>query len=255
VNNIDFNKRIILALDVDDVEFAKNWVQLTKSRIKFYKVGLQLFLKGGLNFVKWLKDQDVDVMLDLKLFDIPRTVNAALEQVKDYADYITVHSRMKIMKEIPENVRHKILGVTVLTCFDNDDLTYDGCSFSPKTLVLKRAKYAIYNKCAGVVASGLEITDLRERFGNEFKMIVPSIKLEKPRDDDQARVVTYKQAFKDGADHIVVGRPIIQSDDPMDLIERVQENMRYIVKREKRKEEEDDWELSDLGRHYSQEYE
>lgn len=224
MKEIDLNKRIILALDVNTIDEAKVWVKLLKNKIKFYKVGYQLFLKGGLDFVAWLKDEGVDVMLDLKLFDIPRTVNAALNQVKDYTDYITVHSRDVILEKIPEELRSKILGVTVLTCFDDDDTKYE-CNKTVFDLVMKRIEHIIRYECAGVVMSGRELDFIPS--SHKYKIIVPGIKLDKPRNDDQKRVVTYDDAFKNGADHIVVGRPILHAYDPLGLVDDIQEDMRF----------------------------
>jgi len=224
MNRIPLNKRIIFALDFDTVEMAKSWVIKLKDKIKHFKVGLQLFLIGGFDFLKWLKDQDVDIMLDLKFLDIPRTVNTALNQVKDYADYITVHSREVILESIPEDLRGKILGVTVLTCFDNNDTISDSY-YGVDTLVIKRTDYVIKNNCAGVVASGRETNILRKIYNDDFIIVTPGISLEKPRNDDQKRVVTIEEAFKNGSNYVVIGRPVYQSDDPIKTVELAQEKI------------------------------
>lgn len=223
MNNIPLNKRIIFALDMDTVIEARSWVTKLKDKIKFFKVGLQLFLIGGFDFLKWLKDQDVDIMLDLKFLDIPRTVNTALNQAKDYADYMTVHSRDVIMKEIPDNVRYKILGITVLTCFSNKNTNLEfGCNV--EDLVVRRTRHIVDNNCAGVVASGKETKMLREKFG-DIIIVTPGIVLDKERDDDQKRVVSIERAFETGSDHIVAGRPIYQSCDPIKTIDLAQEKI------------------------------
>jgi len=229
MNSIPLNKRIIFALDFDTVEIAKSWVIKLKDKIKFFKVGLQLFLIGGFDFLKWLKDQDVDIMLDLKFLDIPRTVNTALNQVKDYVDYITVHSRDVIMKEIPDEFKSKILGITVLTCFvdKNTNLEF-GCSVDE--LVMRRAHHIVDNNCAGVVASGCETKMLREKFG-DIIIITPGISLEKPRNDDQKRVVTIEEAFKNRSNYVVIGRPVYQSFNPIRTIDLAQEKIEGVLKK------------------------
>jgi len=228
---IPLNKRIIFALDFDSVKAAKMWVLTLREHIKFYKVGYQLFLKGGLEFVEWLKNQGVDVMLDLKLFDIPRTVNAALNQVKDYADYITVHSRDVILKEIPDDIKSKILGVTVLTCFDDEDMIEE-CNCTVEYLVLRRITSIVSNKCGGFVMSGRELDFLKYNFtGIDYKVIIPGVKIDKPRDDDQKRVVTIEEAFKNGADHVVIGRPIYQSNNMIETVELAQNKIRNTIRR------------------------
>lgn len=231
--DIPLNKRIIMALDVDDVDRAKVLINMLKDQIRFYKVGYQLFLKAGLDFIKWMKeDQDLKVMLDLKLFDIPRTVNAALNQVKDYADYITVHSRDIILRNIPEDIRPKILGVTVLTCFDDNDTRYE-TNDSVYSLVLRRIKHILAHKCSGIVMSGRELGIIEEN--NLFesyqkcKIVVPGVQIDKPRDDDQKRVVTIEDAFKHGADHVVIGRPIYQNRWPRETVMNAQAKIKKVL--------------------------
>jgi len=237
MNTDSLNKRIILALDVSTVEEAKNIVNKLKDKIKFYKVGLQLFLVGGTDFLKWLKDQDVDIMLDLKFFDIPRTIDAAINQVQEYARYLTVHSQCNILNKISEEYRKKILGVTVLTCFEDDDVTHD-CSpvynhhdMRVTNFVRTRTLDTCDAHCAGVVLSGLDLTDSRmylkcqRNSYHNFVFVVPGIQLEQKRQDDQKRVTTIEDAFENGADYIVIGRPILQSINMIETVELAQEKI------------------------------
>jgi len=224
VKNISLNKRIIFALDFDSVDSAKTWVKLLKDKIKFYKVGMQLFLRGGFDFIEWLKDQDVDIMLDLKLFDIPRTMDACLYQIGDYVKYVTAHSQCNILSQISEEYRSKILGVTVLTCFDDND-TINDSYYGVDTLVINRTDCVIRNNCAGIVASGREVNILRKIYNDDFIIVTPGIMLDKERNDDQKRIVTIEEAFKNGSDYAVVGRPIYQSDNPIKTVELAQEKI------------------------------
>lgn len=213
--------KIIFALDLPTVYEVKEWVKRLENHISFYKVGYELFLKDY-TIVEWLKYRGFKVMLDLKLLDIPRTVCAAVGDVKNSVDYITLHSRKKIIDSIvqdyPEAVS-KILAVTVLTCFNDDDLKDEGYNISVKELVDIRSKHAIMKGC-GLVCSGLENKKLRETYGDGFVIVNPGISDGKPR-DDQDRVVTVKDAFLDGANHLVIGRPIIKASDPIKTVENI----------------------------------
>ena len=235
------NKRIILALDVSTIDEAKNIVNKLKDKIKFYKVGLQLFLVGGTDFLKWLKDKDADIMLDLKFFDIPRTIDAAINQVQEYVRYLTVHSQCNILDKIDEKYRNKILGVSVLTCFNDIDVQ-DDCGIhdyhynvSVDKFVRRRVIQAYKTGCAGAVLSGLELETIRETltfqrrvwdiYNPDFVLITPGIQLTEQRNDDQKRVVTIEEAFNSGADYVVIGRPILKSDDMIKTIELAQEQI------------------------------
>lgn len=246
MNGEPINKRIILALDVNTVDEAKNIVNKLKDKIKFYKVGLQLFLIGGIDFLKWLKDQDVDIMLDLKFFDIPRTIDAAINQVQEYARFLTVHSQCNILSKISEEYRNKILGVIVLICFNDSDMEDDSTYISKNTglptfmegpsideRVVIRTVQSYNNNCAGVVTSGLEVGKLKNIFkvnnwyeyDKQFVFVVPGIQLEQKRQDDQKRVTTIEDAFENGADYVVIGRSILQSKDMIKTVELAQEKI------------------------------
>ena len=213
--NIPIDKRIIFALDLDSVDEAKKWVTKLKKHVKFYKIGLQLFLAGWFNIVDWIIEQDLEVMLDLKFFDIPQTVASAVKQIKDKkVSFVTVHGNDKILKAAVENKNGvKILAVTVLTSLDNADIEALGFKCSTEDLVLSRAKRALELNCDGVVSSGLEAPKLREVLGRNFLVVVPGIR-PVVNNDDQKRIVDVKRAFSDGADHIVVGRPIREAKNP-----------------------------------------
>lgn len=227
MKNIPLNERIILALDVDQPQKAKDWVKQTESHIHFYKVGLQLFMAAGFEIVDWLASRGHRVMLDLKFFDIPETVKLAVAQVKNRGvAFLTVHGNDSILRAALEDRGDlKILAVTVLTSFGEEDLRAMGLSGSIADLVYFRAKRALEMGCDGVVSSGLEAERLRTGLGEKLLIVTPGIRPganTKDTDDDQKRIMTAGLALANGADHVVVGRPITKAADPIAVIEAMQ---------------------------------
>ena len=230
MNKIPLNERIIFALDFPDPKQARNWVEKTDSKIKFFKVGLQLFLAGGWPVIDHIVDRGNKVMLDLKFFDIPETVKLAVQQLKDKGvTFATIHGNDPIIKAAVEAKNGlKILAVTVLTSFDESDMIEMGLTKTIEDLVLIRAKKALKLGCDGVVSSPLEASKLRKDFGSNFFIVTPGIRPGLNRDiekDDQKRIATAKQAIKNGADHVVIGRPISTSPDPLYTIQKIQEEI------------------------------
>jgi orotidine-5'-phosphate decarboxylase len=224
---IPLNKRIIFALDVESPEDAKTWVRTLENHIKFYKVGLQLFLAGWFNIIDWIVQRDLEVMVDLKFFDVPQTVASAVGQLENRgASFATVHGNDEMLKAaVREKKDTRILAVTVLTSLDQADLTELGFKCSVKELVLSRARHALSIGCDGVISSGMEAPQLRGELGENFLIIVPGVRPVENREDDQKRVVNVKAAFQNGADYIVVGRPIRQAEDPVLEVTRMQEEI------------------------------
>jgi orotidine-5'-phosphate decarboxylase len=220
---IDLDKRIIFALDVSSPEEAKQWVERLENQVKFYKVGLELFLAGWFPMVEWIIKRDLEVMVDLKFFDVPETVGRAVRQLHDRgATFATVHGNDGILKAAVQNKKDtQILAVTVLTSLDQGDIKELGFACSVEELVLSRARRAVAMGCDGVVSSGLEAPRLRAHLGDGFLVVVPGVRPVSNREDDQKRVVDVRTAFQNGADHIVVGRPIRQADDPLALVEKM----------------------------------
>ncbi len=227
IKSIPLNKRIIFALDVSTPAEAQGWVEKLEDQIKFFKVGLQLFLGGGFSIVDWIVKRDLEVMLDLKFFDVPQTVSSAVKQLQGRGiTYTTVHGNDAMLQAAAEAKGEiKILAVTVLTSLDQGDLTDLGFQCSPEELVLSRARRALQVGCDGVVASGLEAPKIREALGAKFFIVVPGVRPVENRPDDQKRIVDVKSAFLNGADHIVVGRPIRQAPDPEALIQEMQQQI------------------------------
>ena len=229
--DIPLDKRIIFALDVDTEEKAREWVQKLKSHIRFYKVGLQLFLAGWFKIIDWIIEQDLEVMLDLKFFDVPQTVGLAVEQLKNSrVSFATVHGNDEILKAAANKKGDvKILAVTVLTSLDEGDMKALGFDCKVEDLVLSRAKRALALGCDGIVSSGLEAEKLRSELGDNFLIVVPGVRPVQNRVDDQKRTVDIKKAFTNGADYVVVGRPIRNARDPIHEVLKMQEDIRETL--------------------------
>jgi orotidine-5'-phosphate decarboxylase len=226
--SVPLNKRIIFALDVDSSESARQWVHKLKPYMSFFKVGLELFLARGWDLVHWIQDQDAEVMLDLKFFDVPQTVRKAVEQVqKHQVSLVTVHGNDPMLQAACEtDGPARILAVTALTSLDASDLLDLGFACSAQDLVLSRARRALDLGCSGVVSSGLEVQTLRAYLGNRLLVVVPGVRpVENKLVDDQKRTVSAGQAIAKGADHVVIGRPIRQADDPLGIVRQLQEEI------------------------------
>ena len=233
---IAIEKRIIFALDVASVEDAKAWVQRLEGRIRFFKVGLELFLAGWFDIIDWILNRGAEVMVDLKFFDVPETVASAVKQLKGRgATFATVHGNDKILRAAVDNKGEtKILAVTVLTSLDQADIDALGFRCNLEDLVFSRAKRALDIGCDGVVSSGVEAPKLRQGLGDKLLIVVPGVRpvhndMEKAGgrwSDDQKRIITIERAFRNGADHIVVGRPIRNADDPGEFVRKMQEEIR-----------------------------
>jgi orotidine-5'-phosphate decarboxylase len=231
---IPLRDRIILALDVERPEEARKWVESTEERLGFYKVGLQLFLAGGFGITDWIVKRGHKVMLDLKFFDIPETVKLAVRQLNDRGvSLATVHGNDAILRAaIAARGDLRLLAVTVLTSFGEEDMRAMGMSGSIEDLVFLRAQRALELGCDGVVSSGLEAGRLRKQLGEKLLIVTPGIRpganLSEPA-DDQTRVMTAGRAIASGADHVVVGRPITRAAEPLTVIRGMQEEIALAV--------------------------
>jgi orotidine-5'-phosphate decarboxylase len=225
--NIDKRERLIFALDVPSVEEGKRLVELLGDSVMFYKLGLQFFMIGAYyEFIDWLTARGKKVFVDLKFFDVPETVRLAVEQLKHRgATFATVHGNEEIVKAaVSKKNGLKILAVTVLTCLDEDDMKDLGFECSVEQLVLSRARRALAAGADGVISSGMEAEGLRRDLGESFLIVSPGIRPVANRlvNDDQKRIVDVEEAFLKGADYIVVGRPIRDSQDPKTEAENYQ---------------------------------
>lgn len=211
--------RLIVGLDVADIRQAEKLVRELGDTISFYKIGYQLLFAGGLEFARELKAANKKVFLDMKLLDIDNTIKSAVENiVKLGVDMLTVHAYPKAMRAAVSAAKGSnlcLLGVTVLTSMDDDDLKAAGYSDDAKTLVLKRAKDARLAGMGGIVASAAEAQALRNVIGPDMALVTPGIRPKGADKGDQKRVMSPKEAIQAGASHLVVARPIVKADNPL----------------------------------------
>lgn len=228
-NVADPRDRLIFALDVADATEARRVVEQLGDAVTFYKIGLELMAAGGyFELADWLLARDKRVFADLKLFDVPATVGRSVALLaKRGITFATIHGNQGIMEAAAAAKGDlKILAVTALTSLDRGDLDDLGFRCDVESLVLSRARRALEAGCDGVVASGLELPAMRRAIDGRLLIVTPGIRpVENRPADDQKRVVTVEQAFGDGADHIVVGRPIRDAADPRAAAEAIQETI------------------------------
>lgn len=221
-----------MALDVPNVDEAKHLVEILGDAVTFYKVGLELSMSGGyFEFIDWLKRRNKRVFADLKFFDVPETVGRAVRALSHHGiDFATIHGNDAIMRAAArEKGDLKILAVTVLTSLDRADMSDLGFDCDVQALVLSRARRALALGCDGVISSGLEVPALRHEIDHQLLVISPGIRpVDNRPEDDQKRVVTVPEAFENGADYIVVGRPIRDAHDPRSAAITVQSQIREI---------------------------
>ncbi|HEY6863304.1 MAG TPA: orotidine-5'-phosphate decarboxylase [Burkholderiales bacterium] len=211
-------ERLIVALDVAGADEARRLVERLGDSASFYKVGLELFMSGAaFELIGWLKQRGARVFADFKLFDVPETVAAAVRSLARHgAAFATLHGNQAIMEAAGrEKGAMKILAVTALTSLDRGDLDDLGFRCDVEALVLSRARRALAAGCDGVISSGLEASALKRELGERLLVVTPGIRpVENRPADDQKRTVDAAQAFRNGADYIVVGRPIRNAPDP-----------------------------------------
>lgn len=219
-------ERLIFALDLPDPGSARKMVEQLGDAVHFYKLGLELATSGGyFELVDWLAGRGKQIFVDLKFFDVPATVAAAVRNLNNRGvAFTTVHGNQSIMEAAGAAKGDvKILAVTALTSLDRGDLDDLGFDCDVRDLVLSRARRALEAGCDGVIASGLELPALRQAIGDQLLVITPGIRPVANRaEDDQKRVVTVEQAFADGADYIVIGRPIRNAPDPRKAAQSIQ---------------------------------
>lgn len=210
--------RLIVALDKPTIPDARAVVETLGDSVSFYKIGLQLLPIGGMDLAASLKAAGKQVFLDYKLHDIPATVEKATRSITSAgADLLTVHAEPAVMKAAAagrESSDLKILGVTVMTCYDDAMLEEMGYAHKARDLVFRRVEQALEAGIDGVVASAQEAGEIRNRFGGDFLIVTPGIRPAGADVGDQKRVATPASALSDGATHLVVGRPIHGADDP-----------------------------------------
>ncbi len=216
--------RLIVALDFPEVKQAQALAERLGPAVSFYKIGLELVMTGGLDLARRLSNDGKRVFLDMKLLDIENTVERATRAAAATgATFLTVHA--SDAKTLRAAVAGKagtglsILGVTVLSNLNATDLAEQGIAEAPAALVIRRAQLALAAGCEGIVASGLEAHRVREALGRNMVIVTPGIRMPGGAVGDQARVATPRSAIADGADYLVVGRPITQAADPSLAVE------------------------------------
>lgn len=222
--SIPQEERLIVALDVPSFDEAQSLVERLGDAVHFYKLGLELAMSNRyFELIDQLSRQRKKVFVDLKFFDIPATVAAAVRELsKRGVEFATVHGNESMIRAAcDEKGPLKLLAVTVLTSIDEDDFRDLGVEVAIEPLVLSRTRRVVALGCDGVIASGVDASALREAVGDGFLIVSPGIRpLE--RADDQRRVVTPREAFENGADYIVVGRPIRDAPDPREAAGKIQ---------------------------------
>lgn len=226
-------ERLIFALDVADLDRARELVRALGESVTFYKLGLEFFLSGHyFELAAELREAGKKIFADLKLFDIPATVASAVRQLaRRDVHFCTVHGNDSMLKAAAEAKGDmKILAVTALTSLDQGDLDDLGFQCDLGALVLSRARRALECGCDGVVSSGLEVPALRESADHALITVCPGIRpLSNDEEDDQQRVVTPARAISNGADYLVVGRPIRDAVDPRAAAESIQAEIANAV--------------------------
>ncbi len=187
--------------------------------VDFYKVGMELYAVGGMGFVKEVSDLGKQVFLDLKLYDISETVKRATRTIcaSGAVTFLTVHGSRTIMKAAVEgrgDARTKLLAVTVLTSFDQDDLADLGYPVPAATLVELRVRKAVESGMDGIVCSPLEVARVRQIAGPDLKLVAPGVRSAGTSAGDQKRIATPAEAIRDGADYLVIGRQVTRAANP-----------------------------------------
>jgi orotidine-5'-phosphate decarboxylase len=224
------DSRLIVALDQPTIRDAWAVIEALGDTVSFYKIGLQLIPIGGMDLSNRLKAAGKQVFLDYKLHDIPATVEKATRSLSNSgADLVTVHAEPAVMRAAVtgrDGGDLKILGVTVMTCYDDAMLTEMGYAFGARDLVLRRVEQSLKTGVDGIVSSALEASEIRREFGDDFLIVTPGIRPAGSAAGDQKRIATPGGALESGATHLVVGRPIHGAPDPACAARSIIEEMR-----------------------------
>ncbi len=222
--HVESRDRLIVALDLSSVEAAEALIARLGDSVTFYKIGYQLGYAGGLSLVPKLAERGKKVFVDLKLHDIGNTVAKGVESIaKLGATFLTVHAYPQTMKAAVEarGSSLKILAVTVLTSYDDDDLHAAGFRFGVSDLVEARALQAQALGIDGLVCSGEEAATVRGIVGAQMALVTPGIRPAGSAVGDQKRIMTPSRAIAAGADYLVVGRPVVEATDPKAAAEAI----------------------------------
>jgi len=213
------DQRLIVGLDVPTVKEAEDVVRALDGVVGWYKIGYQLAFAGGLELARSLASSGTNVFLDMKLLDIDNTVAKGVENIAAMGvSMLTLHAYPKAMRAAVDAARGTplcLLGVTVLTSMDQQDLVEAGYGYDPHALVLRRSEQALAAGMGGIVCSAAEAADVRRVVGPDMAVVTPGIRPKGAEAGDQKRVVTPRQARDSGASVLVIGRPISRAADPV----------------------------------------
>lgn len=236
-----YKERIILALDMDNLNDAKRLISTLKNYIKVFKVGNQMFTQSGQEIIRVLKENNCSVFLDLKFHDIPNTVARAGEEatrlgvfmfnLHTSGGHLMMRECVASCKKLAESEGLRlpyIIGVTILTSLNQNDLINLGFNRKIKDQVLHLASLAKEAGLDGVVASPDEVRDIKKLCGEDFLTVVPGIRPSWSLKDDHQRLSTPKKAFEEGADYIVIGRPITSAKDPVEAIVKIHQEIEAV---------------------------
>ncbi len=222
-------KQIIVALDVDSAQEARGLVHRLGGQIGFYKVGMELYAAAGMDFVRELLDEGKDVFLDMKYYDIGETVKRAVRvAARSGVRFLTVHGSSQVMRAAVEgrgDAVTRLLAVTVLTSFDQQDLADMGYECGIADLVSLRVRKAREAGMDGLVCSPLEAATVRAQAGANAILVTPGVRSGGAAKGDQKRVATPADAIRDGANYVVMGRQITRAEDPAAEAARVAEEI------------------------------
>lgn len=223
-------ERLIVGLDVPTVKEAEQAVRELEGVVSFYKIGYQLAFAGGIDFARELASGGTKIFLDMKLLDIDHTVAKGVENiVRMGMTMLTIHAYPKAIQAAVEAARGSelcLLAVSVLTSMDEQDMIDVGYEYDPHTLVLRRSEQALHAGMGGIVCSAAEAEAVRRIVGPDMAVVTPGIRPPGSDHGDQKRVVTPAQAVRNGASHLVVGRPIVAANDRRAAAQAILDEMR-----------------------------
>lgn len=222
---MDLRDRVIVALDVPDVAAAEAVVAKLGNRATFYKVGYELAFAGGLDFAQRLAKSGKKVFLDLKLHDIPNTIEKGVGQIARMGmTFLTVHAYPQTLAAAAKGAAGSglsILGVSVMTSMDDGDLARAGYGMGVQDLIARRARQIQESGCPGIVCSATDMATVRNAVGHSLTIVTPGIRPAGSALGDQKRVMTPGEAIRVGIDHMVIGRPITGAEDPAAAMQAV----------------------------------
>ena len=223
-------EKLILALDVDTQEEVEKLVEQLSDFVGIFKIGHRLFTRYGPKVIETVKKKKVKVFYDAKFYDVSSVIEKAVETVVELGvDMVTLHTlgglemmQVAVRAAKKKNKLIKVLGVTILTSLNSQILKEElGIERSPKEEVIYLASRAKEAGLDGVVASPYEVEELRRNFTGDFLLVVPGIRPKGYERNEQKRVLTPRETIKKGADFLVIGRPILDSDDPVETVKRI----------------------------------